>query len=167
MNRDEFLALPPAVAIQILYDASPKLGDVISAVAPPRSPRPPKFDQRLRKKDGFQWASETALSDLRWFHGRCLSGGNEKYAEKNAKEAKAIAFWIEWRRWEPSAQWTGERNHAQVMAMPPSSSPAVHQFEPRSNGGRQEQAPAHEPDFDAPDSHEERSFDEDSSDIPF
>lgn len=147
MTREEFLALPPSLALALLWDNgfAPRLADAEA----PKVPRPPKFDSAIYRKGGFQWASETELESLVYWHDRYAASAMEdsKYADKDAKRAKALSYWIAWRRVLPFAAWSGERNHERVTAALPSYEPELHQTQPRGNADEALQ-PASQPSFD-------------------
>lgn len=128
MNRTEFCALPLPIMLGILYDGSPKIRELAEATEAPRRQLPPKFDLRLYRKGGHNWASEVTLESLKWWHTKALesvaSGG--EYAEKDQKKASNLERWIAWRSWEPEACWQGERNDKAVTARAPSKSPELH-----------------------------------------
>src|SRR5690348_7619514 len=101
MTPEEFFALPVSIQVRRIVEAFPKVAEQAMAGEAPRSPRPPKYDTRIRRKDGFIWASECDSSSLRFWLGR-TQGGDPKYAEKNAKDSKALSYFLEWRSWFPS-----------------------------------------------------------------
>lgn len=133
MDRDEFLSLPPAVALRILFDSLDE--DTVRAIGnteAPKSPRPPKFDRMIFRQGGIMWASECDLECLRFWHNRASQPASDpKYEASNKKQAEELARWIAWREWYPNAAWSGERDGKQGLAKPPSAKPAVY---PRANG---------------------------------
>lgn len=135
MTPDEFLALPPSVALRVLLEAAPGLVAKLEAIPVPKLPRKPKYDFAIYRSEGVQWASETDLEGLTFWRDLAQksvdSGG--KWAAKDAKRVKTLDAWIAWRRTEPTAQWLGERNDEQVTARPPSSHPKVHPRAQRSD----------------------------------
>lgn len=135
MTKDEFCKLPIGLMLGLLWDNA-NLAARFADIEAPRAPLPPKFDSRIRRKEGFQWASETDLAGLLFWHGRASNSTDEKYREKNEKEAKGLQYWIDYRRAEPSAPWSGERNREQVSAAPPSAKPRVREWEPREDSPR-------------------------------
>lgn len=145
MNRDEFCSLPPSVALGLLYDAYAK--ELVN-VPVPKLPSPPKFDTRISRKGGmFVWASEMLLNDLKFWHERNAAGATDgsQYAEKNAKMAKALEYWIKWRIAYPTDVWFGERSQGRatvkVRANPPSRDPEQYPWE-RSGGDGSSSKPA-------------------------
>lgn len=143
MNRSEFTGLPLSLALGIIWDALHETGShevcrVLDMDSAPKPARPPKFDQILYRKDGVMWASECDAEGLRYWHKRAAESAESgsQYAEKDAKLAKSLSFWIAYREQNPTAVWTGERNRAQVTARAPQSKPEVY---PREQRG---QAPA-------------------------
>ena len=136
-----------------LYDALDG-GSAQGAAAPMGDGRAPKFDTSIARKGGMvQYASETDLSGLIFWKGRADEPPSDpKYAESNAKQSKALSYWIAYRQAEPSAVWSGERNRQPVTARPPSAKPETY---PR---GEQQAA--------APVSAVADNFDE-TDDIPF
>jgi len=135
MTPDEFSSLPTSVALRILLDGSAKLQEIVAATEKPRSPMPPRFDRRLRRKGGqYVWASESSLESLTFWLGKNREGAQNggEYADKNAKEAEQLERWVAWRTWFPSEVWTGTRgNNEGVRAAAPSKSPRLYQWEPR------------------------------------
>jgi hypothetical protein len=128
VTRDEYLALPPSLALAVLLDAAPGLVAKLEAIPVPKVPRPPKYDFAIFRKDGIQWASETATDGLLFWRARyqkSADGGGE-YATKDAKRVKTLDMWIAWRRIEPATPWAGERDNAAVTASPPSDRPRVY-----------------------------------------
>lgn len=135
MTRDEFTALPPAIALGLVYDmARAKLEPMES----PRLPLPPKFDSKLGRKGGYCWMSEMLLEDLRYWHDRNAKSTGE-HAEKNHKTAKALSFWIKWRECYPDRVWQGERDREQCKAEAPSKNPDLYEWK-RRNGDPTEEA---------------------------
>lgn len=132
MTRDEWLALPPAIALAALYDLIPGL-----ATAPaPSVPRKPKYDSRLSKKGGYVWMSEMTAEDLKWWRGKkqeSVDGGGQ-YAEKDAKTLRAIDGFLAWREVFPHDVWWGIRGDGRVTARPPSRDPIVHEWD--NSGGQ-------------------------------
>lgn len=128
MTRDEFLALPPSLALAVLLDAAPGLVAKLADIPAPAVPKSPRFDMPIYKGGGIQWASETDVSGLsfwRALYQKDVDKGGEWLA-KNTKRLRNIDAWLAWRRVEPAAQWSGERNDAAVTAAPPSSHPRLH-----------------------------------------
>ena len=119
--------------------------------------RAPKFDTSIIRKGGMvQFASETDLAGLMFWKGRADEPPSDpKYAESNAKQSKALSYWIAYRQAEPNAVWSGERNRQPVTARPPSGKPETY---PR--GEPQAVAPME------PAAGQGDSFDE-TDDIPF
>lgn len=132
MDREAFNALPPVMQLKVLarvvFD-----GERLDEIDVGRRPFPPKFDMRIPRSGGFQWASEMDVESLTWWQKRfresAAKGG--QYAQKDAKRAKEIERWLAWRQWEPRTVWRGERFNVAVVAAQPSNKPAVHQYEPR------------------------------------
>lgn len=113
----------------------------------------PKYDTSIARKGGMvQYASESDLSSLIFWQARANEPlSDPKYAESNAKQAKALGYWIGYRQQHPDEAWTGERNKIKVTAAPPSDKPQLYTRE-----ARQSQEPAQPtPTFD------------DTDDIPF
>lgn len=104
-----------------------------------KRPLPPKFDARIFRSGGFQWASETSLEGLQFWHGKAVEGAAKggQWAAKDAKRAKDLERWIAWRRWFPNEQWQGERNNNPVTGASPADKPRVHQYDQQSNRGQQ------------------------------
>lgn len=136
MTRDEFMSLPGALALGLLYDAN--LG--LEHIEAPMVPRPPKFDMKIYQKGGYVYASEFALRMLVWWRDKYSesAAGGGQYAEKDAKRAASLDRWIAWRICFPSDIWTGTRDDAEVVAKIPSHKPTLHQRDAR---------PAETPDY--------------------
>lgn len=158
MTREEFVSLPAAVALGILWDTG-KLADRLANIEAQKRPRPQKYDSAIYRKDGIQWASETDSEGLRFWRNRYAESAEKggEYAEKDRKRATTLDFWIAWRLAEPTTQWVGERNNETVTAKPPSGKPTVYPKDSRGQSSQREP----EPEAAAP------SFDDDDSDIPF
>jgi hypothetical protein len=129
VTRAEFLALPLGMQTAILFDQMPQR---MAALQAPRVPLPPKFDGRVSRKGGYCWMSEMDLSGLQYWHGRKSEDTKPEFADRNAKDLKALSYWIEWRTADPQSTWSGERNRQPVRAKPPSRDPEIHQWEPKN-----------------------------------
>jgi hypothetical protein len=149
ISRAQFLHLAGQ-----LYDALDGGSSAQGASAPVGDGRAPKFDTSIIRKGGMvQYASETDLAGLIFWKGRADEPPSDpKYAESNAKQSKALSYWISYRQAEPNAVWSGERNRQPVTARPPSAKPETY--------------PRGEPQTSAPMSSSTESFDE-TDDIPF
>ena len=130
MKRDEFLALPLGMQTAILFDQMPQR---MASLPLPRVPLPPKYDGRVSRKGGFCWMREMDLSGLQYFHSRKQQGSKPEYAERDAKDLKSLAYWIEWRITDPQSAWYGERNRQPTRAKPPSRDPEIHAWEKRAD----------------------------------
>jgi hypothetical protein len=160
VDRAEFCALPPAIALGLIYDvASAKLREM----PVPPIPRPPKYDDRFPKKKGFfVWCSELDLNSLEWWRGKkaeSVASGSE-WAEKDEKWVAKLDKWIEWRRLFPYEPWSGTRGEDRASAAPPSREPALHPWgdRPASGGQRQQSKPQTSPENDGRESDEEFQF---------
>jgi hypothetical protein len=129
MTRDEFVSLPLSLALGLLWDKSGGMREALEKIEAPKPPRPPKFDQPIYRKGGIMWASECNEETLRYWQNRYLESAEKggEWAEKDEKRAKSLSFWIAWRRCEPNAVWSGERNREQVTASPPNAKPFVYE----------------------------------------
>lgn len=156
MTRDEFTSLPLAVFLGLFWDKNSGLREVMERTPKPQLPRPPKYDRRIYRKGGYQWASESALESLCYWHGKYAqsAGQGGEYAERDAKNAKELAFWIAWRRIEPNTVWSGKRNDEQVTADAPRDKPFVYEREPRNDTPVGSAAGRPAPTFDDDDSEE-------------
>jgi hypothetical protein len=128
MDRDEFSGLPLRLALGVIFDLLPG----IASVEAPKSPFPPKYDDRMPKKGGqFCYMSEMTAEDLAWWYEKTQKSANAggQYAEKDAKLASKISHWVKWRSVFPGALWSGERNRVKVTAAPPSREPKLHSWE--------------------------------------
>jgi hypothetical protein len=140
VERSDFFALPPAIALRVLFDC---LGEdaarKLSQKEKPIEPRAPKFDRSIFRKEGIMWASETSFEGLVFWHKRATEPASDpKYQDANVKQAAELARWIAWREWYPEAVWSGERNRELVVAKAPSSKPTVY---PRTGGGNRPPPP--------------------------
>lgn len=138
MTKEELFGLPVGLQLRVLFEVltkmTPKAEATLGAISKPMVPRSPKFDMRIYRKGGFQWASETNLESLQFWHKRAeesVAAGGE-YAEKNEKQAKQLKYWLDYRTAEPNAPWSGERDRENVTSAAPSGKPRVHE----SNGPR-------------------------------
>lgn len=134
MNRSEFCSLPPSVALGLIWDQC-NLDASLGYVEAPKPARPPRFDSAIYRRDGITWASEYDAEGLRYWRDKNAAGAENggEYAEKNAKAAKALGYFLEWREQNPTAIWTGERNREQVTARAPMAKPEVY---PRTGAPR-------------------------------
>ncbi len=143
MNKDEFLKLPPRMALGYAWDAL-RLDDLLRTVQAPRTPLPPKYDLKVYRKGGHVWASEMTLESLEYWHKKAkesaASGG--KYAEKDAKKASNLERWINWRQCDPDSRWSGERDHDRVTAAAPSREPQLHESGTKPAAGDEPFTPA-------------------------
>lgn len=135
MTKEELFGLPPAMALRLIFaELPPDLQECILGQEKPKLPFSPKYDMKIYRKDGFQWASETALDGLQYWHQKATqsaaSGG--QYAEKDKKKADNLQRWIAWRECFPDAAWSGERDHDAVTAPTPSSKPMVYAHSARA-----------------------------------
>lgn len=136
MDRDEFTALPLAIALGLVWDiAGPKL----KAMPAPKLPLPPKYDGRQSKDGGFCWFSEMALADLEYWRDKNAKGAADggQYADSNRKKAEVLGKWVEWRRVYPGAQWRGVRgdDKAPSTAARPSRDPTVNAWPDKDGKG--------------------------------
>jgi hypothetical protein len=149
MTKDEWLALSDSARWGIMFNlAHVKLsampaptGTATRPEAPPAARsevpdaqvRPPRFDVRIPRRDGYQWASETLLESLEWWHSRKLERAAEggHYADKDRKLAAELERFIEWRRVAAGARWSGVRGEQSITAQPPTRDPEIHAWEER------------------------------------
>ena len=145
MTRDEFLSLPSTVALRILYDCLDEATvQALEQKEKPKLPLPPKYDAPIYRSGGTQFASETDIEGLRFWHGKALEPPRDpKYIEANKKRASELERWIRYRECFPDAVWSGERFREQVVAAAPSAKPMIHAKRANGGGGR---APAPPPD---------------------
>jgi hypothetical protein len=143
MNRSDFTGLPTSVLAALLWDHVPEIRDALDRadVLVPKIPSAPRFDTVLFRSDGVQYASECDAGQLRYYLMRsqesAAKGG--QWAEKDAKRAKALQYFLDWRLVDPHSRWTGERNREKgVVAEPPSSRPKTY---PREEQKRDSQRP--------------------------
>ena len=124
ITREQFTAAAGA-----FYDL------LASGSAPPRSSstsgdgRAPKFDTSIARKGGrVQFASETDLAGLIFWKGRADEPPTDpKYVESNAKQSKALSYWIAYREANPDGAWTGERHRVTITARPPCAKPDTYE----------------------------------------
>lgn len=133
MNREQFNALPPTMQLKALTEVvldGRKLEDINYG----KRPLPPKYDARIWRRGGYQWASETDTEGLKFWLARARTGAASggPHAEKDAKRARELERWLAWREWEPRVAWHGQRYDAAVRAAAPSNKPQVHESEKRS-----------------------------------
>lgn len=146
MKKEEFASLPLKTALELIYDMA------VAKLEPlprPSVPRPPKYDDRLARKNGFVWVSEMLLADLIWWREKkregAASGG--PYAEKDAKLVEKLSKWIEWRSLFPTEVWSGTRGDDRATAAPPSRDAKLQRWPARSqsSGDQQDSDPQPEP----------------------
>jgi hypothetical protein len=139
MEKSEFTRLPSTVVLGILYDILHEELELTPVPELPRAAMMPKYDTRCRTKGGTVYASECDLGQLQYYFDRASRGTDPKYAEKNAKEAKALGFFIAWREQNPMALWSGERYmQGVVTAAAPTARPRVTEWEPRGEEPKSE-----------------------------
>lgn len=93
----------------------------------------PRYDMRIRRKGGYQWASETDLEGLQFWHGlKSRPSSNPAYADKDAAEAKKLSYWVKWREADPYSRWKGVRGDSEVVALQPSDKPAIHSWDEKA-----------------------------------
>lgn len=132
MNRAEFTGLPLSLALGLLWDAAHEYdrdgtARKLDEAEAPKPARPPRFDSAIYRREGVTFASEYDLDGLRYWHKRSADGESDpQYGEKNAKQAKALSYWIAYREQQPDAIWTGERNRQPTTAKAPQSKPEVY-----------------------------------------
>lgn len=129
MTKDELLSLPPAIAIGLIWDASASLQSKLAGVEKPRGPLSPKYDRRIYRKGGYNYASEMTLESLTYWLGKKREGAasGSEWAPKDAKEASELERWVTWRTWYPNQVWSGTRGDGEMQAKAPSKSPTLHQ----------------------------------------
>lgn len=138
MTRAELLALPPVLALMVIYDCLDEATvAAITAKDPIVAPQQPRFDFALYGSGGSSYASECTLKQLDWHIDRAkksvADGG--QWAEKDAKKLEKLGEWRRWRGCNPAAIWVGKRGDEEaVVAAPPSDRPRVY---PRENQGDQ------------------------------
>lgn len=167
MTREELLSLPAGLALKLLtgFLADQGLDAYLASVEKPRVPRAPKWDQKIARKEGYQWTSETDLESLRYWCGKYRSGADAgtEWSERDRKNADKLSYWIAYREVFPSEPWAGERNNAVVTAAPPNRKPTVHPWGPRSGGAYAQSAATAAAEYHGPAAAE----DEYMGDIPF
>jgi hypothetical protein len=136
VSPEELKALPHGLAVKVLLEVLTKSSTFTQKLAEVEAPKPvraPKFDARISRKGGYQWASETDLDGLRWWYARFTTSAADggQYAEKDQKRADKLAYWVAYREAYPDAVWTGQRNDDVCTASAPSGKPRVHEWEPR------------------------------------
>jgi hypothetical protein len=132
VDKATFLSLPVTTQVRILVEVL-KLDKELAGMEAPKVPRSPKFDMRISRKGGYQWASETDLEGLRWWFNRFTASAADggAYAEKDQKRADKLAYWVAWREAHPDVIWTGQRNDDVCTASAPTAKPRVHEWEAR------------------------------------
>jgi hypothetical protein len=149
MTRAELLALPPVLAIKVIYDClDEETVKAISAKEPIKAPQQPRFDLPLFGSAGVSYASECSLSQIDWHMERAKksvdSGG--QWAEKDAKRLAKLAEWRTWRGCNPTVIWVGKRGDEEgVVAAPPSARPRQY---PRAGNGSQRRQTQQDDDID-------------------
>jgi hypothetical protein len=142
MTLAELLALPPVLAIKVIYDCLDEATvAAITAKAPIVAPLQPRFDFALYGSGGASYASECSLRQIDGHIERAKKSVAEggQWAAKDAKKLEALAVWRKWRGCNPTVIWVGKRGDEEaVVAAPPSARPRVY---PRQggNGGQQQQ----------------------------
>lgn len=90
----------------------------------------PRYDMKIRRKGGYQWASETDLEGLQFWAGlKSKPSSNPEYAERDKADLKKLGYWISWREGDPYSRWRGIRWESEVVALQPSNKPVVHSWD--------------------------------------
>lgn len=138
MTKEEFAALPPPLAFMKLLEALPPMvAKKLEEIEAPKVPMCPKYDTKLWRKAGFyQWASETQIQSLQYFADREGNNSNPDYAEKSAKQEKALRYWVDFRLVDPMSAVRLIRDKDEVNAEAPAYKPVQHhKDEGRQQGG--------------------------------
>jgi hypothetical protein len=108
---------------------------------------PPRYDRKIARRVGFQWASETDLEGLQFWYGLKLKpSSNPAYAEKDAAQAEKLGYWVAWRSEYPDIRWKGVRGDTEVVAAQPSAKPAIHSWDEKAPAAPVERGDAWEGD---------------------
>lgn len=92
--------------------------------------RAPKYDHRIRRKNGYMWASECDLECLEYWHGVASRPSSDpKYVERDKESAKRLSYWVQYRQAEPWERWQGVRGDSQVFAPQPLNKPTVYSWD--------------------------------------
>lgn len=115
--------------------------------------QPPQYDQKIARKGGYQWASETDLEGLQFWCGlKSKPSSNPAYAEKDAAAAKKLSYWVKYREADPYSRWKGVRGDGEVVALQPSAKPPVHSWDvPKTDPAQAPRGDAYEGDDPADD----------------
>lgn len=82
---------------------------------------------KIRRRGGYQWASETDLEGLQFWHGLALKPStNPQYEAKDKEKANRLSYWVAWRSTDPYSRWKGVRGSGEVVALQPSDKPTIH-----------------------------------------
>ena len=148
MTKEQFCALPPALALSLVWDAMQLQSTALGTMPEPKRAGPPRYDMRVYRKGGHCWASEMNLDSLRYWHRKATEGAasGSKYAEKDAKKAKQLDYWIAWRAIEPETAWNGTRDNAATFAAPPSRDPTIYSRDAQPTGDPEPEPSATEDD---------------------
>jgi hypothetical protein len=105
MTREQFMALPQALQIRLLFDAlDEETSRALLAQEAPAIPKPPRYDMAIYRSGGNSWASEHSLEGLIWWRNRYQQGANGggQYADQDKKRVGHLDKWIAWREgWHP------------------------------------------------------------------
>lgn len=128
MTPEELSQQPWPVACKILMGMLPKsMTDKLALVEVPEPVRVPRYDRKVYRKGGHQWASETDLDGLKFWAGRAeesLADGGQ-YAQQNQKQFDELNRWIAFREVYPTDAITITRGEDSVTAKAPSYKPEV------------------------------------------
>lgn len=150
MTLAELLALPPVLAIKVIYDCLDEATvAAIAAKEPIRAPQQPRFDFALWGRNGNSYASECTLKQLDWHINRAKtsveSGG--QWAERDKKRIEKLTEWRRWRGCNPTVIWVGKRGDEEAtVAAPPSDRPREYPRVGGNGGQRQQQQDEIDPD---------------------
>ena len=85
----------------------------------------PRYDFKIPRRNGYQFASETDLEGLKFWHGKFSVSSSPQYAEKDQAKAKKLSYWVAYREADPYSRWKGTRGNAECVANQPSNKPTI------------------------------------------
>ncbi len=137
MTEDEFYALPLGFKCDTLAKIMPGFAGRIESLEVPKVPRAPKYDFKMWRRGGHQWASETSLEGLTYWRDLAIksaaSGGD--YAEKDQKKADQLKFWTDYRQAFPETAVSLIRGDDQITAEAPVDKPRIWTPLPKDDDG--------------------------------
>lgn len=93
----------------------------------------PRYDFKISRKGGYQWASESDLEQLQFWCARFSNPTDPRWADRDKDRARKIEYWVRFREADPYSRWKGTRGNFEVTANQPTNKPTIFPWDgPRS-----------------------------------